>query len=701
MANRLAHSTSPYLLQHAENPVDWHEWGDEAFAEARRRDVPVLVSVGYASCHWCHVMAHESFEDDATAAYMNQHFVNVKVDREERPDVDAVYMAATQGMTGQGGWPMTVFATPDGQPFFCGTYFPPAPIGGMASFRQVLEAVEDAWRTQREDLQSNAEAIGEALGSRPAPALGASGVPSAAAMEAATAAARDEITGSYDAQNGGFGSAPKFPPSMVLEWLLRRAARAHDVVALDMAEHTLTAMARGGMADQIGGGFARYSVDARWTVPHFEKMLEDNALLLRVYTHWWRQTGSPLALDVAERTARWIMRALRTDQGGFASSLDADTQGFEGATYVWTPAQLVEVLGAEDGAWAAEVFGVTEEGTFEHGASVLQLRHDPGQDAAERLASVRRRLLKARRERPQPGRDEKVVAAWNGLAITALAESGAILGHRHWVAAALRAAALLDTVHLRAEPTGPDGAAETRVLRTSRDGVAGTAAGVLADYANVAEGFLALYSVTDDEHWFTRAGELLETVLSHFSDGDGGFFDTADDRTDPVLARMQRPRDIADGPAPAGPSAAAGALLAYSALTGSARHREAAEAALAAPLAIAARAPRACGWALAVTEAALDGPVQVAVIGRSLDPATGELAQVARRSPAPGAVLAVGDPERIEVLGTRVPLLEGRTLVGGLAAAYVCRGFVCDLPATDPAQLARALGGAATAPGAR
>ncbi|MDM8083799.1 thioredoxin domain-containing protein [Cellulomonas cellasea] len=700
MTNRLAASTSPYLQQHAQNPVHWQEWGEDAFAEARRRDVPLLVSIGYASCHWCHVMAHESFEDEGTAAYMNEHFVNVKVDREERPDVDAVFMAATQATTGQGGWPMTVFTTPDGRPFYCGTYFPPQPVGGLASFRQVLEAVADAWRTQRADLEHNAGLLGDALGSRPAVGPG-QGPLSDAALEAATAAARDEVTGDYDAQNGGFGAAPKFPPSLVLEWLLRRAARAHDIVAMDMAEHTLTAMARGGMADQIGGGFARYSVDGRWTVPHFEKMLEDNALLLRVYLHWWRATGSALALDVVERTARWMTRALHTDQGAFASSLDADTDGVEGLTYVWTPAQLVEVLGEEDGTWAAEVYAVTEAGTFEHGTSVLQLRHDPGADAAERLASVRRRLLKARRARPQPARDDKVVAAWNGLAIAALAEAGAMLGHRQWVGAALRAAALLDTVHLRTEPTGPDGAPQTRLLRTSRDGVAGSAPGVLADYAHVAEGFLTLYSATDDEHWYVRAGELLETVLTRFADGEGGFFDTADDRTDPVLARLQRPQEIADGPAPSGQSAAAGALLAYSALSGFARHRQAAELALAAPLAIAPRAPRACGWALATADAMLDGPVQVAVVGRGLDPSTAELAQVAWRSTAPGHVLAVGDPERMEVVGTRVPLLEGRTLVDGLAAAYVCRGFVCDLPTTQPAQLARSLGGGATAAGAR
>ncbi|MFI2752976.1 thioredoxin domain-containing protein [Cellulomonas sp. P22] len=701
MSNRLAGSTSPYLQQHADNPVDWYEWGDEAFAEARRRDVPLLVSVGYASCHWCHVMAHESFSDPQVAAVMNEHFVNIKVDREERPDVDAVYMAATQATTGAGGWPMTVFATPDGEPFYCGTYYPPEPVTGMVSFGQVLDAVHDAWVTQRPDVESNAHLLRGALAAAPPVAPPAGFDTSPATLEAVTEAARSELARAYDSHHGGFGGAPKFPPSMVLEWLLRRAARVHDEVALEMAEHTLTAMASGGMADQVGGGFSRYSVDASWTVPHFEKMLEDNALLLRVYTHWWRATGAPLALHVVEGTARWLLRALRTPQGAFASSLDADTDGVEGLTYVWTPAQLVEVLGEEDGRWAAEVFGVTEQGTFEHGTSVLQLRHPPGEHAAERLAAVRRRLLKARRARPQPARDDKVVAAWNGLAIAALADAGAILGRRTWVEAALRAAVVLDTVHLRTEPTGPGGEPELRVLRTSRDGVAGDSPGVLPDYAGVAEGFLALYSATDDEHWFVRAGELLETVEAHFSDGTGGYWDTADDRTDPALARLQRPREVADGPAPSGPSATAGVLVTLGALTGSLRHRQSAEAALAAPLGLAPRIPRASGWALAVAEALLDGPREVAVIGRPQDPATGELAQTARRSTAPGAVLAVGDPERIEVLGTHVPLLADRTMLEGLASAYVCRGFVCDRPTTEPAMLARALGGGPPDAGAR
>ena len=377
MPNRLASATSPYLLQHADNPVDWVEWGDAAFEEAAARDVPVLVSVGYAACHWCHVMAHESFEDAATAAFMNEHFVCVKVDREERPDVDAVYMAATQAMTGSGGWPMTVFTTPTGEPFFCGTYFPPRPVQGMPSFTEVLASVAAAWTTRRDEVEASAGIIAEALAERPA--AGEQAGPSTSS----TARSRVLAT-TFDAARGGFGGAPKFPPSMVLEWLLRHHARTGDARALAMAEATLDAMARGGMYDQLAGGFARYSVDAAWVVPHFEKMLYDNALLLRVYVHAWRATGSPLAHRVATETARWMLDELRTAEGGFASSLDADSEGREGAFYAWSPAQLRDVLGDDDGTWAAGVLGVTDEGTFEHGTSVLQRRADPTD--AERLA---------------------------------------------------------------------------------------------------------------------------------------------------------------------------------------------------------------------------------------------------------------------------------------------------------------------------
>src|SRR4051795_13197053 len=415
MPNHLAGATSPYLLQHAENPVDWWEWGPEAFEEARRLSKPLLISIGYAACHWCHVMAHESFEDPATAAQMNAGFVCVKVDREERPDVDAVYMTATQALTGSGGWPMTVFTTPDGAPFYCGTYFPPRPHPGMPAFRQVLDAVSDAWRNRREDLVTASSRIVEGISSRLD--LGAPTPLSPDLLDGAVGALADR----YDRSAGGFGGAPKFPPSMVLEFLLRAHARRGDPNTLGMASRTVEAMARGGIYDQLAGGFARYSVDAGWVVPHFEKMLYDNALLLRVYLHLWRETGSALAERVVRETAGFLLRDLRTPEGGFASALDADAAGHEGLTYVWTPQQLVDVLGEEDGRGTAAVFEVTEEGTFEGGASVLQLLADP-QDG-DRLRSVREKLLAARAQRPQPARDDKVVTAWNGLTVAALAEA--------------------------------------------------------------------------------------------------------------------------------------------------------------------------------------------------------------------------------------------------------------------------------------
>jgi len=668
MPNRLADATSPYLLQHAENPVDWWEWSEEAFAEARKRDVPILLSVGYAACHWCHVMAHESFEDDRTAALMNANFVNIKVDREERPDVDAVYMEATQAMTGHGGWPMTVFATPDGEPFFCGTYFPPAPRHGMPSFPQLLGSVAETWRQRRDEVERVGGEIVRRLSQRPTAATGDVPAPSPEDLDSAV----DLLARDYDAERGGFGGAPKFPPSMTIEHLLRHHARTGSAEALRMVEGTCESMARGGMYDQLGGGFARYSVDADWVVPHFEKMLYDNALLVRTYAHWWRSTGTPLARRVAEETADWMVRDLSTPQGGFASALDADSEGVEGKFSAWTPAELREVLGGDDGAWAAQLFGVTAQGTFEHGTSVLQLRADPLD--AERYERVRAALLAAREQRIPPVRDDKVVAAWNGLAIAGLAEAGAIFDRPDLVEAAVGAADLLAELQLR------DG----RLLRTSRDGVAGRNAGVLEDYGDVAEGFLTLYAVTADTAWLDRAGQLLDAVLTHFGDGQGGFFDTADD----AERLVRRPQDPTDNAAPAGHTAAAGALLTYGAYTGSARHREAAERALGVVQMLAQRYPRFVGWGLAVAEALADGPREVAIVGPARDPGAAALRRTAWLGTAPGAVVALGDPDQ----PADVALLIDRPLVDGRPAAYVCRHFVCEAPTTDPARLAEQLG---------
>ncbi|MFF9027792.1 thioredoxin domain-containing protein [Streptomyces iakyrus] len=667
MPNRLAHETSPYLLQHADNPVDWWPWSEEAFDEARKRNVPVLLSIGYSSCHWCHVMAHESFEDQETAEYLNAHYVSVKVDREERPDVDAVYMEAVQAATGQGGWPMTVFLTPDAEPFYFGTYFPPAPRQGMPSFRQVLQGVHQAWDERRDEVTEVAGKIVRDLAGREI-SYGDAQTPG----EEELAQALLGLTREYDPQRGGFGGAPKFPPSMVLEFLLRHHARTGAEGALQMASDTCERMARGGIYDQLGGGFARYSVDRDWVVPHFEKMLYDNALLCRVYAHLWRATGSELARRVALETADFMVRELRTNEGGFASALDADSDDgtgkhVEGAYYVWTPEQLREVLGEQDADLAAQVFGVTEEGTFEEGASVLQLPVRDGVFDAEKVASVRERLLAARSRRPAPGRDDKVVAAWNGLAIAALAETGAYFDRPDLVEAAVAAADLLVRLHLDEQ---------ARLTRTSKDGHAGANAGVLEDYADVAEGFLALASVTGEGVWLEFAGFLVDHVLARFTDPESGsLYDTAAD----AERLIRRPQDPTDNAAPSGWSAAAGALLGYAAHTGSEPHRTAAEKALGVVKALGPRVPRFIGWGLAVAEAVLDGPREVAVVGPSLgDEGTRSLHRTALLGTAPGAVVAVGVPESEEF-----PLLSDRPLVGGEPTAYVCRNFTCDAPTTE------------------
>ncbi|MGA5438940.1 thioredoxin domain-containing protein [Streptomyces griseoincarnatus] len=679
MANRLAQATSPYLLQHADNPVDWWTWSEEAFEEARRRDVPVLLSVGYSSCHWCHVMAHESFEDRATADEMNAHFVSVKVDREERPDVDAVYMEAVQAATGQGGWPMTVFLTPDAEPFYFGTYFPPAPRHGMPSFRQVLEGVRQAWQERRDEVGEVAGKITRDLAGREL-SVGGDEVPG----EQELAQALLGLTREYDPQRGGFGGAPKFPPSMVIEFLLRHHARTGAEGALQMAADTCERMARGGIYDQLGGGFARYSVDRDWVVPHFEKMLYDNALLCRVYAHLWRATGSELARRVALETADFMVRELRTPEGGFASALDADSDDgtgrhVEGAYYVWTPEQLREVLGDADADLAARYFGVTEEGTFEEGASVLQLPQRDEVFDAPRIDGIRERLLAARGRRPAPGRDDKVVAAWNGLAIAALAETGAYFDRPDLVEAAVAAGDLLVRVHLDEQ---------ARIARTSKDGQVGANAGVLEDYADVAEGFLALASVTGEGVWLDFAGLLVDHVLARFLDaGSGALYDTASD----AERLIRRPQDPTDNATPSGWTAAAGALLGYAAHTGSEPHRTAAERALGVVKALGPRVPRFIGWGLAVAEAALDGPREVAVVGRGADdPATAELHRTALLGTAPGAVVALGTEG-----SDAFPLLADRPLVDGAPAAYVCRNFTCDAPTTDPGRLRTALGGPA------
>ncbi|MBV9593123.1 MAG: thioredoxin domain-containing protein, partial [Actinobacteria bacterium] len=608
--NRLGVATSPYLLQHKDNPVDWWEWSDEAFAEAKRRDVPVLLSVGYAACHWCHVMAHDSFEDEEVASVMNDHFVSIKVDREERPDVDAVYMDAVTAMTGQGGWPMTCVLTPDREPFYAGTFFP------REQFRRLLLAISQTWQERRGDVEEAGRRVVSALGQ--AAGLASTEPLDAAALDRAAAA----LVEGFDPVRGGFGGAPKFPPSMALEFLLRHVERTGSSAAGAAITRTADAMARGGMYDQLAGGFARYSVDADWVVPHFEKMLYDNALLLSFYLHWWRLSGDPLGERIARETAEFLLADLRTSEGGFASALDADTEGVEGLTYVWTPTQLADVLGPEDGRWAAALLTVTSAGTFEHGSSTLQLRRDP--DDPARWHDVRERLLAARQKRAQPARDDKLVTSWNGLAIAGLAEAAVLLDEQRYLDAATDCARLLLDRHV----------VDGRLRRTSRGGVVGAAAGVADDYGNLAAGLLMLHQASADPHWLNSANELLDTADQRFSAQDGGFFDTADDAETLVV----RPRDPTDNASPSGTAALIAALVTSSSLTGSLARRRRAEQALAAMSSLAQRHPRFAGWSLATAEALLDGPVEIAVVG------SGPLGPIAWRGRPPGAVVVVGAP---------------------------------------------------------
>lgn len=659
MANRLAESTSPYLRQHADNPVHWQEWTPQALAEAAERDVPILLSVGYAACHWCHVMAHGSFEDAHVAEVLNDGFVCVKVDREERPDIDAIYMNATIALTGRGGWPMTCFLTPDGRPFYCGTYYP------KDTFLNLLSAITDTWRNRRDEVEDASDRIAEELRSMAA-GLPGNGPPVDAMLcdGAVAAVLRDE-----DTEHGGFGGAPKFPPSAMMETLLRHYERTAARPVLDAVARVGAAMARGGIYDQLAGGFARYSVDNAWVVPHFEKMLYDNALLLRAYAHWARRAGDPLAVRVTSETARFLLDEL-SDGGMFVSSLDADADGREGSTYVWSAEQLTDVLGDDDGRWAAGAFGVTPSGTFETGASVLQLPRDPGD--LQRLDSVRQRLLAARRSRPQPGRDDKVVTAWNGMAITALTEAGVALGDQSLISAAQDCAAALIGLHL----------VDGRLRRASLGGQVGDSVAILEDYGALATGLLSMYQLDGDQRWRDTAAGLLDTALARFADPTqpGRWFDTADDAEVLVL----RPGDPLDGATPSGAALITEALLTAAHLVDadrSERYRQAAADALAAHSALLARVPRSVGHWLAVAEAYIRGPLQVAVACQSPDSAL--LADARRLAPG-GAIVVGGAPGSSE-------LLIGRERVDGADAAYVCRGPVCDLPVGSAAELAVAL----------
>ncbi|WP_297793120.1 thioredoxin domain-containing protein [Mycobacterium sp.] len=658
--NTLGLATSPYLRQHADNPVHWQQWTPRALADAAARDVPILLSVGYAACHWCHVMAHESFDDHDVAAAMNAGFVCIKVDREERPDIDAVYMNATVALTGQGGWPMTCFLTPDGRPFFCGTYYP------KQAFLQLLSAVSATWRERRGEVEEASDHIAGEL-RKMAGALPGGGPAVAPDLcdRAVASLLEDE-----DTVHGGFGGAPKFPPSALLEALLRSYERTGSPAALEAVSRAGNAMARGGIYDQLGGGFARYSVDNAWVVPHFEKMLYDNALLLRAYAHWARRTGDPLARRVTDQTARFLLDDL-ADGAMFTSSLDADADGREGSTYVWTPEQLNDTLGPDDGRWAAKVFAVTAAGTFEHGSSVLQYPTDP--EDPQRAERTRAALLGARRGRVQPGRDDKVVTSWNGLAITALAEAAVALDEPEFARAATRCAQALLDLHI----------VDGRLRRASLGGVVGDSVAILEDHAMLSTGLLVLYQLTTEAAWLTAATDLLDTALAHFADREqpGRWFDTADDAEQLML----RPADPLDGATPSGASSITEALLIAAHLVDgerAERYLRAAGDSLRAHSVLLDGAPRSAGHWLAVAEAAVRGPLQIAV---ACDPSRSALLADARRL-APGGAIVVGG----EVDSSA--LLAGRDRVAGADAAYVCRGRVCDLPVTGTAELAAALG---------
>ncbi|MDQ0078829.1 thioredoxin domain-containing protein [Arthrobacter oryzae] len=704
-SNALGGEPSAYLRQHAGNPVHWRPFGDEAFGFAAARDVPVFLSIGYAACHWCHVMAHESFEDQETADFLNANFVAIKVDREERPDVDAVYMAATQAISGEGGWPMSVFLTPDGRAFHAGTYFPPRPMPGRPSFRQVLEAVRDAWLERREGVEQNAESLARGMAeSQLAAAVQLTGTPDPVDADL-LAEAVQVLARSEDPHDGGFGTAPKFPPSPVLEFLVRHAAVASDTAdaARDMAGRTLAAMSRSALFDQLDGGFARYSVTRDWSVPHFEKMLYDNAQLLRAYVHWVRLGGDAVypageAADVATRTADWMIAALGVDGAGhveaFASSLDADTvvegKHHEGASYLWTPAELQEVLGPEDGDAAARLMNVRAEGTVTASASPLH----PGRrldDAGSVLWDrIRPRLLAARSARPQPARDDKVVAGWNGLAVAALAEAGAVLDRPGLVAAAERAAAYLERVHWRGPDARDQGVEPGTLVRVSHAGQARGIGGLLEDYAFCVDGLLTLYGVTGAERWYRLAESILAAACLRFA-ADGTLVDTAGESSQVFNAQGRRAGlEPFDNATPSGAAAFAGALLSYSALSGSTDHRIMAGNILTLLPPLATRAPRAAGWLLATAQAALAGPVEAAVVGPA-GPARAALHRAVLLSASPGLVVAVTPDAGALPAGpvpSAVPLLEGRTAApDGSPQVFLCRGMVCERPVGTEAEL--------------
>ena len=677
MPNRLANETSPYLLQHAGNPVDWFPWGPEALEKARKEDKPILLSIGYAACHWCHVMAHESFEDPETAAVMNEAFVNIKVDREERPDIDGIYMQAVQAMTGHGGWPMTMFLMPDGRPFYGGTYFPPEDRPGLPSFRTILRSVQGGYARKRDALATSAEQLLTQIYQSNLVLARGGTAPTLQSLELAYRS----LAQRYDIRHGGFGGAPKFPATMVMDFLLRYWKRTGTGYALEMVLDSFRKMARGGIYDQLGGGFARYSVDAVWLVPHFEKMLYDNALLVRLGAHLWQATKDKEVERVTVETLEWLGREMTSPAGGFYSSLDADSEGHEGKFYVWSEAEIDGLLGKDAGVFK-RYYGVTSGGNFE-GRNILFVVGDRSTTAARSgmtpdeldatLERAKQILYDARARRVWPGRDEKILAAWNGLMLRGVATAARVFGTDRIGALALRNAEFLAREMVR------DG----RVMRSHKEGVT-RISGFLEDHAAVALGFLAVYELTGDERWVSDARAIADAMIEWFWDEEKGFFfDTAKDAEQLIT----RPRDATDNATPSGTSLAVELLLHLAELQHDADFRRRAAFTLETLAEAAAKYPSAFGHLLGSMDMELNGAIQVALVGESGDSALRDLERVVAENYVPSLVLAIGN-------GTddgAVKLLDDRTPLGGRPTAYVCRGYTCDAPVTDPSELAKQL----------
>ncbi len=677
MTNQLSKETSPYLLQHVDNPVHWHPWGEEALAKAQRENKPIFLSIGYSACHWCHVMAHESFEDEATAAIMNQHFVNIKVDREERPDLDQIYMSAVQMMTGRGGWPMSVFLSPDGVPFYGGTYFPPVPRHGMPAFPTILQAIAKAWRERRQELLEGGAQLIDHIGRQAVLDDKTGGDIGRETLDAAF----EEIKAQFDQANAGWGDGPKFPQPMALEFLLRYHQISGDEGALSMVTQTLEAMARGGIYDQLGGGFHRYSVDDHWLVPHFEKMLYDNAQLARVYLHAWQVTGESFFRTICEEILDYVQREMTDSAGGFYSTQDADSEGEEGKFFVWTPTEIQDILAGEvDGFFS--VYPVSNRGNFE-GSNILTYAGDLAERPA--LAMARRELLSARQQRIRPGRDEKVLASWNGLMLAAFAEAARVLDRDDYLQTAELNAQFL--LHEMRDPER-DG----RLLRTWKACSKHTLAGheerlgtaklnaYLEDYTHVIDGLIELYQSTFESRWYVAARELADLMIAHFA-APAGFFDTSDDHEELII----RPREVQDNATPSGNGMAATVLLRLAGLAVEPLYSDLAERSLASMKTLMARYPLGFGQWLIAAAYSLAKPREVAILGDSNTPGFCTMLSIGQAGYRPHQVVAAGLPE------DQVPLLTGRKLLDGEATAYVCVDFTCRQPVSDPDQLGEIL----------